>query len=99
VRKRYLLDHGGAAWALARQLAPVARTAGRGVRCCTHLQVADGDDLLSGPDLESEGVAAAVDDGVEPLYSSSSGSTAVQQRIQTRRAERSLAGQRECRSI
>jgi hypothetical protein len=37
---------------------------GRGVRGRTHLQAADGDDFLSRPDLQLEGAAAAVEDGV-----------------------------------
>jgi hypothetical protein len=35
----------------------------RPLRQMTRLQVADGDNLLSGPNLECEGVTAAADDG------------------------------------
>ncbi len=41
-----------------------ARIAGRSVRGSTRLQAADGEDLLSGPNLECEGAAAVADDGV-----------------------------------
>jgi hypothetical protein len=58
--KRHLLGHGGSAWALAWRSAAAAWTAGHG---CTGLQAADGDDLLSGPDLKREGAGAAADNG------------------------------------
>ncbi len=60
----WALARSGIAWALARWSAAVAQTAGRGIRGSTRLQADDGDDLLSGPDLECEGAAAAADDGV-----------------------------------
>jgi hypothetical protein len=41
-----------------------ARTAGRGIPGRARPQAADGDDFLSGPDLECEGAAAGVDDGI-----------------------------------
>ncbi len=41
-----------------------ARTAERGVPGCTRLQAADGVDLLSGPDPQREGAAAAAEDGI-----------------------------------
>ncbi len=72
----WALGHGGNAWALgrgengwalARRSAAAPWTAGRGVRGSAHLQAADGDDLLPGPDLHREGVAAAADDGVGPI--------------------------------
>ncbi len=59
--KRHPLDRGGATWAPARRSAAAARTAGRGVRGCTGLEAADGDNLVSGPDLQREGATAAVD--------------------------------------
>ncbi len=71
--KRDSLGRGGAvwafgrgrnAWALARWSAAAERAAGHGVRGGAGLQAADGDDLLSGPDLEREGAAAAAEDGV-----------------------------------
>ncbi len=71
MRKRYPLGRGGAfwapgcggtAWALARRSAEAAWIAGHGIRDSTRLQAADGDVLLSGPNLECEGVAAAADD-------------------------------------
>ncbi len=39
------------------------RTTGCGVRGCTSLQAADGDNLFSGPDLQREGAAAEADGG------------------------------------
>jgi hypothetical protein len=65
--ERYPFGRGGSAsavWALARRSAAAAWAAGRGVRGGAGLQAADGDDLLSGPDLECEGAAAAAEDGV-----------------------------------
>ncbi len=53
----------GIAWALARRSAAAVWAAGRGVRGSAGLQAADGDDLLSGPDLECEGAGTAADDG------------------------------------
>ncbi len=82
MRKRYPLGRGGATWALARRSAAAARTAGRGVRSSARLQASDGNNLLSGPDLECEGAAVAADDGVG----------AAVQRLEQQRAERSSAG-------
>jgi hypothetical protein len=64
VRKRYPLGRGGTAWTLAQRSVTAARIAGRSVRSSTRLQAAAGEDLLSGPDLECKGAAAAADDGV-----------------------------------
>ena len=71
----WALGRGGIAWALARRSAAAAWAAGRGVRGSAGLQAADGDDLLSGPDLECEGAGAAAENGVG----------AVVQRMQRRR--------------
>jgi hypothetical protein len=60
----WVFGHGGTAWALARWSAAAERAAGLGVRSSAGLQAADGNDLLSGPDLEREGAAAAAEDGV-----------------------------------
>ncbi len=60
----WAFGRGGTAWALARWSAAAERAAGRGVRGSAGLQAAEGDDLLSGPDLQREGAAAAADDGV-----------------------------------
>jgi hypothetical protein len=62
--KRHPFGRGGSAWALAWRLAAVARAAGRGVRGSAGLQAADGGDFLPGLNLQHEGAAAAVDDGV-----------------------------------
>jgi hypothetical protein len=65
--ERYPFGCGGSAsavWELARRSAAAAWAAGRGVRGGAGLQAADGDDLLSGPELECEGAAAAAEDGV-----------------------------------
>ncbi len=56
--------HGGSAWPFAWRSAAAAQAAGRGVRGRARLQAVDGDDLLSGPNLECEGAATAADDGV-----------------------------------
>jgi hypothetical protein len=76
----------GIAWALAQWSAAAAWTAGRCVCGRARLQAADGDDFLSGPDLECEGAAAAVDDGVGAVIQR------LERQIQTRRAEMSSAG-------
>jgi hypothetical protein len=73
--KRHPFGRGGSAWALAWRSAAVERAAGYGVRGGAGLQAADGDDFLSGPDLECEGAGAAADNGVG----------AVVQRMQRRR--------------
>ena len=76
--ERYPFGRGGSAsavWAVARRSAAAAWAAGRGVRGSAGLQAADGDDLLSGPDLECEGAGAAAENGVG----------AVIQRMQRRR--------------
>ncbi len=62
--KRHPFGRGGYAWALARRSAAAERAAGNGIRGSACLQAADGNDLLSGPDLEREGAAAAAEDGV-----------------------------------
>ncbi len=71
----WAFGRGGTAWPLARWSAAAERAAGNGIRGAARLQAADGDDLLSGPDLECEGAGAAADNGVG----------AVVQRMQRRR--------------
>ncbi len=58
MRKRYPLGRGGTAGTLAQRIAR------RSIRSSTRLQATDGEDLLSGPDLECEEAAAAADYGV-----------------------------------
>ncbi len=71
----WAFGRGGTAWAFARWSAAAKRAAGHGVRGSAGLQAADGDDLLSGPDLECEGAGAAADNGIG----------AIVQRMQRRR--------------
>ncbi len=62
--KSHLFGRGGSAWALAWRSAAAERAAEHGIRGGAGLQATDGDDLLSGPDLECEGAGAAADNGV-----------------------------------
>ncbi len=47
-----------------RRPAAATRAARRGVRGCTSLEAADGDDLVPGPDSDGEGAEPASQDGI-----------------------------------
>jgi hypothetical protein len=47
-----------------RWSATATRAARRGIRSCARLEVADGDDLVPGPDSDGEGAGSAAQDGV-----------------------------------
>jgi hypothetical protein len=93
--KSHPFGRGGSAWALAWRSVVAERAAGRGICGSAGFEMADGDDLLPGPDLQHEGAAAAADDGIGAVVQQPErrhGATAPQWRIQTRGAERSSAG-------
>ncbi len=65
--KHHPFGRGGSAWALAWRSAAAERAAGHGIRGSAGLQAANAVDLLPGPNLQREGAAATVNDGVRAV--------------------------------